>query len=96
MPLAVLLYGTRPGRDGALEFAFTSQSRALLPAVLVAPETKVYSGDGEGYQVVFLLHEGAEVMTGELRGSWVEVLLPGERKGWLKQEDLVRIMYEEA
>jgi len=86
--LALLLYGTRASRDGGWELALTEEKRAQKPAVLVVPEAKVYSGDGEGSQVIFVLHEGAEVMINERRNAWVQLLLPGDRKGWLKAEDI--------
>lgn len=53
-------------------------------AVITEEKAKVYSGDGNTYQVVFVLHDGAEVSLGEQRDGWVEVLLPSGRKGWVE------------
>ena len=64
------------------------------PAVVVANEIKVYSGNAENFQVVFLLHDGAEVMSGERRGEWIQLLLPDGRRGWVKQSEIQLI--EEA
>lgn len=96
LPMALVLYGTRVGRDGSLEFAFSQSDRSMHPAVIITSESKVFSGDGEGYQVIFVLHEGAEIMTGEKRGEWLEVQLPGERKGWLKSPDVDILKYEDT
>lgn len=57
-------------------------------AVITSPEVKAYSGNSETFQVVFLLHDGAELEIGEIRGDWVEVLLPEGRKGWVKSNEL--------
>ncbi len=60
--------------------------------VVVAPKVEVYAGDSETFQVVALLHEGAELRLGERRGLWQEVLLPNGRKGWSKRELLTEIV----
>lgn len=86
--LAVFLFGTKPGRDGNPEFAFTKGSRQIRPAVVTSTEVNVYSADSENYQVVFVLHDGAEIEVGELRGDWVEILLPKNRKGWVKRDTI--------
>lgn len=88
---AILLFGARQSRDGSYQFAFTERSRAIRPAVITVDEAKVYSGDSENYQVVFVLHDGAEIETGEERKSWVEIILPEGRRGWVKK-DLIDII----
>ncbi len=81
---ALLTFGVMYGRAGEARIRLTPGSRALQPAVVVVPETKVYSGNAESFQVVFVLHDGAEIEINERRGDWVEVLLPAGRRGWAK------------
>ncbi|MFN8392302.1 MAG: tetratricopeptide repeat protein [Bdellovibrionota bacterium] len=82
-----LTYAVAPGRDGSARL-YLGSARDEAPGVIVVPETKLYSGDGESYQTVFVLHDGAEVMTRERRKGWTEVLLPDGRRGWAKSSDI--------
>jgi len=86
--LALLAFAVRPGFGDLPQLALTPSARALHPGVITGAETKIYSGDSESYQVVFLLHDGAEVMLGERRGGWQEILLPDGRKGWLQSSEV--------
>jgi hypothetical protein len=85
---SLMLFGTKPGRDGTPVCAWTPGAHRIRPAVVAVPEVKVYSGNSENFQVVFLLHDGAEVEAGEHRDSWVEILLPQSRRGWVKEAAL--------
>ena len=85
---ALLAFAMRPGFKDVPHLALTPSARMLHPGVITATETKIYSGDGESYQVVFLLHDGAEVMCGERRGTWQEIILPDGRKGWLQNIEI--------
>lgn len=86
MPLGVLAFGVAQGRDGSPRLALTATARSLHPAVIVSKEAAVHSGDGESYQVILRVHEGAEIMSGEQRNDWLEVFIPGARKGWIKAD----------
>lgn len=85
---AVMLFGTKPGRDGTPVSVVTPGVRGVRPAVVAVPEVKVYSGNSENFQVVFLLHDGAEVNAGEHRDNWVEIILPQSKRGWVKKAAL--------
>lgn len=82
---------TRPGFDGTPRFAFSSESRMLTPAVVITNNAQVRSGNSETFQVTFLLSEGAEVLTKEQRGDWIEVLLPNDLRGWIKLSDILQV-----
>lgn len=83
----VLAFCSRTNRVGNFEFAFTSELLHRQNAVVVTKELKLFSGNSEQYQVVFLLHEGAEIEIAEQRENWVEVILPNGRKGWAEREN---------
>ena len=85
---SLLTFGTRSNRVGEPSFALTSAARAVKPAVVVSDEAKIFSGNAESFQVIFMLHMGAEVEASELRDDWVELLLPNRRRGWIKKEDV--------
>jgi len=61
--------------------------RNLRPAVITGPEANIHSGNGEEFQVITTLHEGAEVMVSDQRDNWLEITLPGQRKGWVLAQD---------
>ncbi|MCB0344552.1 MAG: tetratricopeptide repeat protein [Bdellovibrionales bacterium] len=86
--LILLVTGARETYSGKYVFALTSKSRAIRPAIITEGEVKLHSGDSENFQVVFLLHEGAEVEVNEVRKDWVEVLLPDGRSGWANRSSL--------
>jgi tetratricopeptide (TPR) repeat protein len=88
---ALLTFGVQPGRDGSPRPSFAAEADDV-PGVILAAECQVYSGNAESFQVVFVLHAGAEVMTGEQRDGWVEVILPDGRKGWVHSTEIERIM----
>lgn len=73
------------GRQGDLIFGFSAFGR---PAVITAGEVNVFSGDAETFQVVFVLHEGTEVLSETDRGDWLQIFLPGERRGWVKKDQV--------
>jgi len=85
---SILAFGTRKGFDGSPELALSPSAQTIKSAVVVKKEVKVYSGNSETFQVVFLLHDGAEVLAGESREKWVQVFLPEEKQGWLKKDSL--------
>ncbi|HQH27060.1 MAG TPA: tetratricopeptide repeat protein [Oligoflexia bacterium] len=81
---ALLVFGAREDRSGRPVFALTEAACQLKPAVVVVPEVPVRSGNSDNFQVVFQLHDGAEVEAGEKRGDWLEIMLPESRRGWVK------------
>ncbi|GJM45025.1 MAG: hypothetical protein DHS20C21_18670 [Gemmatimonadota bacterium] len=60
-------------------------------AVVLARETTVRNGPGETFDTAFVLHEGAEVVVEGERGSWTEISLPGELRGWIATDQIARL-----
>lgn len=85
---ALTVFGTKIGPDGSVQLALTPSAWSTVPGVITASEVKVYSGNSETFQVVFVLHDGVELEVGERRGDWVQVLLSGGRKGWVKDSEI--------
>ena len=88
---SVVLFGTRYGRDGSAVFAL-APGGSIQTGVIITPEddksVNVYSGDSENFQVVFILHDGAEVEIPEVRDNWVAILLPNGERGWVRRYEL--------
>ena len=78
----------RPGQYEGLALAFSSFERSLKPAIIVKDKATVHSGNGEQYQVISEITEGTELLAGDQREDWVELILPGKRRGWVKQQSL--------
>ncbi len=81
-------YAVQPAANGEFRLAITPAARALKAAVVVSKEAKVYAGDAESFQVIFVLKEGTELNTAQSRNEWIQALLPGARRGWIKRLDL--------
>jgi len=81
-------FGSRLGRTGEPVFALSKESHLIRPAVVTEKEAPVYSGNSKDFQVVFLLHDGAEIEVRESRDGWIEVLLPDGRRGWIEKSKL--------
>ncbi|MCC6220785.1 MAG: tetratricopeptide repeat protein [Deltaproteobacteria bacterium] len=81
---AVGTFASRQGIDGLRRFSIESAQAG----VIVTKEAKVYSGNSDSFQVVFVLHDGAEVDVAEQRGEWLEIVLPAERSGWVKRQQI--------
>ena len=60
-------------------------------AVVLARETVVRNGPGDTFATAFVLHEGAEVVVEGERGSWTEISLPGELRGWIATDQIGRL-----
>jgi tetratricopeptide (TPR) repeat protein len=71
---------------GEVIFNYLSESQAI--GVIVSDQTKVYAGDGENFQLMLKIPEGAELDVGEIRDGWVQVFLPAARKGWIKASNI--------
>lgn len=67
------------------------RSAGLHEGVVLAREVVVRNGPGDSFETAFVLHEGAEVVVEGERGSWTEVSLPGELRGWLPSDQLARL-----
>ena len=81
-------FGTAPSWDGSYSFAFSIDSTTKRPAVVLAEELNVNSGDSDRYQVVFVLHQGAEILATEQRANWIHILLPDGKQGWAPSSHL--------
>lgn len=84
---AILEFCTTRSRAGHATLNLGGED--TVPAVVIAAEAAVRSGNGDNFQAVFMLHDGAEVLAGEVRDDWVRIFLPGDREGWVRGEQLV-------
>uniref|UniRef100_A0A7C4TDV4 SH3b domain-containing protein n=1 Tax=candidate division WOR-3 bacterium TaxID=2052148 RepID=A0A7C4TDV4_UNCW3 len=57
-------------------------------AVVVVPEVKAYSGPGEEYKEILIIHDGAEARILEERNGYYLIQLPGGIGGWIKTENV--------
>lgn len=55
-------------------------------AVVLSPETQVYSGPGEDYLSLFKIYEAAEIRVLGNRGDWLKFSLPDGQQGWILNE----------
>lgn len=61
-------------------------------AIVLTPETNVFSGPDTRNSPEFTLHAGAKIHLLEARGQWYRLSLPGsERQGWIALEAVARI-----
>jgi hypothetical protein len=67
------------------------RATASNEAVVLPIETRVRNGPGETFDVAFVLHEGAEVVVEGERGTWTEISLPGELRGWVASDALAKL-----
>ncbi|HEC79294.1 MAG TPA: tetratricopeptide repeat protein [candidate division WOR-3 bacterium] len=52
-------------------------------AVVVVPEVTAFSGPGDEYKEILVIHDGAEVKIREIRNNYALVQLPGGIGGWV-------------
>jgi hypothetical protein len=73
--------------------AWTVEARArrVDEAVVLDRESKVRNGPGESFDTAFVLHEGAEVVVEAERGTWTEISLPGDLRGWISSDSIGRL-----
>jgi len=81
-------FGTSFDRLGRPILALSSSNHDRNSCVIIEQRVDIHSGDSLQYQVIFLLHQGAEVEVLRERGQWVEIILPNKKRGWLKQQDV--------
>ncbi len=60
-------------------------------AVVIVNELKAYSGPGEDYKEILLIHDGTEVKIKEERNGYYLIQLPGGIGGWVKTDGIERI-----
>lgn len=83
--LAVLNFFTKVDRLGNPVFTLSTNQQAV---VVIKSKVLVYSGNGENFQVVTVLNDGAELLGEEQRDKWIRVNLPKGRSGWINLDDL--------
>jgi tetratricopeptide (TPR) repeat protein len=54
--------------------------------IMLVPETAARSGPGEGFGVLFVVHEGTEVRLGARQGVWQELRIPTDASGWVRSD----------
>lgn len=72
-------------------YSVWQNEKASHPAVVVTPEVNAFSGPGEEYKQILLLHDGTEVLIREKRGGFALVQISGGAGGWLRTENLENI-----
>ncbi|MEO0191051.1 MAG: tetratricopeptide repeat protein [candidate division WOR-3 bacterium] len=65
--------------------------RTSNAAVVVINELKAYSGPGEEYKEILVIHDGTEVRIREERNGYYLIQLPGGIGGWVKTDGIERI-----
>lgn len=60
-------------------------------AVVVVTELKAYSGPGEEYKEILVIHDGTEARIREERNGYYLVQLPGGIGGWVKKDGIERV-----
>jgi hypothetical protein len=73
--------------------AWTVERRTnrVQEAVVFPRETEVKNGPGVSFETAFVLHEGAEVVVEGERGSWTEISIPGDLRGWISSDAIGRL-----
>lgn len=80
------------GQDSSGKPVLKSPFSTLRYGVVIPPTAEAFAGDSTKFQVVAVLHEGAEIVLGEEREEWSEVLLPNGRKGWINRAQIRSIV----
>lgn len=60
-------------------------------AIVMNTVESVRSGPDHNSTVLFVLHEGTKVQTGESLGEWIEVTISDGRKGWMPSRTIEQI-----
>jgi hypothetical protein len=77
---------------GAMALGLKAYQVASAPSgVIVAAEAQVLTGPRAGETVQFVLHEGTFVHLGRAAGSWREVWLSDQMRGWVSGESLMAL-----
>jgi tetratricopeptide (TPR) repeat protein len=71
-----------------ISFSVWQNEKSSKPVVVIVPEVSAYSGPGEEYKQIMLIHDGTEVLMKERRQKFALVQLPGGSGGWLPEEAL--------
>jgi tetratricopeptide (TPR) repeat protein len=61
------------------------------PGVVIVSELKAYSGPGEEYKEILVIHDGAEAKIREERNGYYLIQLPGGIGGWVKTEGIEKV-----
>ena len=72
-------------------WALERRASRTSEAVVLPREAAVRSGPGDSFDTSFVLHEGAEVVVEGERGSWTEISLPGDLRGWISSDWIAKI-----
>ncbi len=86
--LVCISYFSGYDRLGEPKLAVSADERAKRGGVISVSEAKVRSGNSDTFQVIALLHDGAEVEVGEIRDEWIQIFLPEGRAGWVKMGEI--------
>jgi tetratricopeptide (TPR) repeat protein len=62
-----------------------------IPAVIIVPEANAFSGPGEEFKQILLLHDGTELLIREQRNDYLLIQLAGGTGGWIKKDNLGKV-----
>lgn len=72
-------------------FSLWHSERASNSAVVVVSELKAYSGPGDEYKEIFIIHDGTEAKIREERNGYYLIQLPGGIGGWVENDGIERV-----
>ena len=68
-----------------------SSSGSDQAAIVLAQKVEAKTGPGEEYSTVFEIHEGASVRIQREKAEWLEIKLPNNVIGWVRNTTIERI-----
>ncbi len=83
----------------SLTFAGTAATRIITlhlyrPAVIVSPTAGIRSGTDPKSDLLFILHDGAEVVVEKTRGPFALIRLPSGKRGWTRTDRIGMVCEE--
>jgi len=89
--LALVTVGCIALGTGAVAITRYRAETAHRDAIVVVPETAVYSAPAAGAELQFKIHEGTRVRAERAAGGRIEIRLPGDLSGWVDPRAIERI-----
>ncbi len=74
-----------------ITFMVWNGEKNMRYCVVINQEVKAYSGPGEEYKEIFIIHDGAEAKIREARGGYYLIQLPGGLGAWIDTANVEEI-----
>ena len=81
----LLIFLTIPGNNGGPCLRWGLEAGNYHPVVVIDPQVEVRSGAAPDSQLVLIMHQGTELLAGEVKAGFVQIFLPGGRTGFVPQ-----------